>query len=276
VDRSSLYLKHVLCRGYDLKKYWIHVMPGAITTLGGVLINEKGETSIPGLYAAGEVAGGVHGAARFGGDALSEALVFGTIAGANAAKNSILMANIITDQPYFDEEELKKVESLFSKNNILNFEKIKNALKHTMWKNVGLVRIEKGLQKAINKIEQIKSDFDSHISCRNLRELRKIIEIRNMLQCCEMIAFSALKREETRGVHFRYDFPLPKNNKWLKNILIKKINEAMVLTASDIDFSWYNRDTITYDTDFARVFKEFEKLHIKRFRGKKLNAKNHN
>lgn len=274
VDKSSLYLKHVLCRGYNLKKDWIHVMPGVITTLGGILINEEGETSLPGLNAAGEVAGGVHGAARFGGDALAEALVFGAIAGADAAKKSLFLKD--SDLYNFEliERKLEKLEELFEKESVINLKEIEKAIKHTMWENVGLVRTKTGLEKAIKQIKVIENDFNANVSCKNLQDLKKVIKIKNMLQCCEMIALSALKREETRGVHFRYDFPFTDNEKWLKNIIIKKVKEDMIISTQDIDFSWYKADTIPYDTDLVKVLQGVQELHLKKFGGKK-DAKNY-
>lgn len=268
VDKSSLYLKYVLCRGYNLKKDWIHVMPGAITTLGGILINEKGETSLTGLNAAGEVAGGVHGAARFGGDALAEALVFGAIAGADAAKKTLFLRDYNFDKFELIEEKLEKLEELFGKESTINLKEIEKAIKDTMWKNVGLVRTKTGLEKAIEQIKIIENDFNHKVFCKNLRDLRTVIEIKNMLQCSEMIALSALKREETRGVHFRYDFPLTDNDKWLKNILIKKVEKEMVLSTKEVNFSWYKPDTIPYDTDLVKVLQGIKELHHIKYGGK--------
>ena len=268
VDKSSLYLKHVLCRGYNLKKDWIHVMPGAITTLGGIFINEKGETSLSGLYASGEVAGGVHGAARFGGDALAEALVFGAIAGADAAKKSLFLKDSDLDNFELIERKLKKLEELFERESVISLKEIEKKIKDTMWENVGLVRTKTGLEKAIKQIKIIENDFNHQVFCKNLRDLRTVIEIKNMVQCSEMIVLSALKREETRGVHFRYDFPLTDNDKWLKNILVKKVEEEMVLSTQEVDFSWYKPDTIPYDTDLVKVLQGVKELHHRKYRGK--------
>jgi len=231
-DIASVYTKSALLRGFDTKKKWLHVYPGAICSLGGVVINERCETGLQGLFAAGEVTGGVHGAARLGGDALAETIVFGAIAGKSAAQYALENELVKGDKAQIQEIiasltafiSTSEGESLPS-----NIPELKRMLKAWMWEKAGLIRNKQGLEETIGKIDLLRKEMLPRLKANSLRELKEILEIRNMCVVAEMVAKAAKLREESRGAHYRDDFPYRDDQKWLANIFITSQGEQMNL-----------------------------------------------
>ncbi len=231
-DIASIYTKSTLLRGFDTKKKWLHVYPGAICSLGGIEINERCETGLQGLFAAGEVTGGVHGAARLGGDALAETIVFGAIAGKSAALYALESEPAKGDEAQIEEiiESVKtRINASADESYSADILELKKALKTLMWENSGLIRSKEGLEKTIDKIDQFKKERLPQLKANSLRELEGIIEIRNMCLVSEMVSKAAKLREESRGAHYREDFPCRDDRKWLANIFIRNQDEQMKL-----------------------------------------------
>jgi len=189
--------------------------------LGGVRINERAETPIPGLFAAGESSGGIHGGDRMQGNGFLETQVFGFIAGKNASA-------------YAKQEERKDVdiievekekENIQGINGSLDSNEVIKEIQEIMWENVGIIRNEKSLNKAISKLNEIKK-----FKLKNLsnEDLFSAIEAKNLQITAEIVARSALERRETRRTHVRSDYP-DSSDTWLKHVCIrKKDNEIMV------------------------------------------------
>jgi len=119
------------------------------------VINEEAETTVQGLFAAGEVCSGVHGANRLGGNALAEVFVLGVVAGENAAKRALKIT-----RPKFPEKELLKEERRIEAsyfNGHKDTKDLRLSLKKIMWENVGIIRNEKGMERALNKIKELNS-----------------------------------------------------------------------------------------------------------------------
>ena len=194
--------------------------------LGGTRINERAETGITGLFAAGEASGGVQGAGRMQGAAFLETQVFGTIAGKNAAdlaRNSRLQ-NIIESQVV---DEQKRIANM---NGTIRPSEIVRDIHDTMWKQVGIVRDRNGFKQAIEKFEQIKTETLPNISGEdNIAAL----EASNLLHTGEFIARAALAREESRGAHFRSDFSKIDDSNWHKHICFT-INEVASISTIPI------------------------------------------
>ncbi|MEW5920258.1 MAG: FAD-binding protein [Bacillota bacterium] len=229
-DIASVYTRNVLLRGFDVDKKPVRVFPGAICNLGGVAIDVDCRTSLKGLFAAGEVTGGVHGAARLGGDALADIFVFGARAGRSAAlyagSNGVPPGEI----PVEAEIRNRLVEIL---NRTLKSKgdphTIKEAIKETMWRNVGLLRRGEGLDQALTDLGELKEKSLPHLFSRSIRELKYALEAESMLTVAEMIACSANRREESRGAHYRLDHPYRDDRSWLKNIFIRREGDRMAL-----------------------------------------------
>ncbi len=216
--------------GVDISKEPMEIYPSMHHMMGGVKINEWGETIVPGLYAVGEVAGGVHGANRLGGNSIAEGQVFGRRAGIAAAKFSKKIKYSDLPKGEIKKEQTRIFSFVNRKTGVIPHE-VEDKLKQTMWDKVGIFRDEKRLleaKKAIAKleIEAKKMKTRTALSERN-RDLQDCLEIENMLLTAKSVVDAAILRKESRGAHSRSDFPktLPE---WRKNIIVKSINNKIV------------------------------------------------
>lgn len=218
-DLLKIFSKH----GIDLKKEWIRVAPSAHFFMGGIAIDEHCRTSIPGIFAAGEATGGIHGANRISGNGLTDPLVFGRIAG----REAVIWAK---DQkkPSLSEEAF--VKEYFSKKKEISDEEIgetKKRIKKLMWNKVGIIRNKMGLKEAIEELVSLQKLFNEGQPVSK-KSLSHFFEVRSMLISALAIAHSALFREESRGAHFREDFSESKPE-MAKSIYVKKERGEMKL-----------------------------------------------
>jgi fumarate reductase (CoM/CoB) subunit A len=233
-DLASQYTRKFLLRGLDVRKQPVHVFPGAICTLGGIRINPSSETDIKGLFAAGEAAGGVHGAARLGGDALAETIVYGARAGKGAALHALSTPEVRT-LPGGKRVKTNLEAVLANPPHAAGKpQTIKQKIKSTLWQHVSLLRSEKGLRAALREIEQIKHEHIPNLYAQSYRDLREAVEAQNMLLVAEMVTRSALMRQESRGAHYRLDHPYRDDRNWLKNIFLSAEGDRMLLRKEPI------------------------------------------
>jgi succinate dehydrogenase/fumarate reductase flavoprotein subunit len=202
--------------------------------MGGAKIDGNTQTCIEGLYAAGEVCGGIHGASRLGGNGLAEAFVFGRIAGDRAAQRARVVerrqpdANQILD-------EVKRLEKLATSGRE-DIKQIERSMKTTMWNRAGIVRNEQELIGALEEILSLKERFH-RISLDGHRALADAIKLGNMLEVSEMLVRAALFRTESRGAHYRSDYPEENIGEWLKNIVITRHDDRMRLTTIPVEMT---------------------------------------
>jgi len=213
-------LSHLLPAGWSPYTNMLIVAPTTHFCMGGIAVNANGQTEIAGLFAAGEVCAGVHGANRLGGNALTEVFVMGDVVGKNAvslAKNMLL--------PFWSENEYEsekiRLAAMFS-NGTQNHKKVRHKLKKLMWDKAGVIREGRALSEALIEIEEIKSDI-STLQIKTYKDLMKSIELENLTIMSEIVCRAALLRTESRGAHYRSDFPV-ENNKWFKNIVVRMKN----------------------------------------------------
>lgn len=207
------------------------VAPTTHFFMGGIKINENSETGLDGLYAAGEVCGGVHGANRLGGNAISETLVFGTIAGEMAATR----ASRLTQTPAPASEiaaGMERLNELASGNGSGRLDELKQSLKQSMWDKAGSVRHRQSLEAAISDIFNLRDQL-SAMPVSDYRQLPQAIKLSNMLTVSEMICRAALNRTESRGAHYRSDYP-EEDDQWQKTIEISRKNGHMVLKTTPV------------------------------------------
>ena len=209
--KYSKELEFLLSKGIDLTRENLLVKPSCHFFMGGLKINDKCETNVKGLFACGETAGGVHGANRLAGNALAETLVFGEIAGKNASEFAIANDFEYEDTKNYFDSLPKLVENSSEK------EMIKE-IKEIMWRYLGINRDEKGIRTAIKQFSELKNKFEKINSTQNYLEYFKL---RNIIFVAQAVALSALERTESRGAHYRSDFP-KENKDWKKAIVIKK------------------------------------------------------
>ncbi|MGE6553163.1 FAD-binding protein [Bacillus mycoides] len=185
--------------GYNpQKEKHVYIKPTAHFMMGGVKINEKCETSKEGLYYAGESAGGVHGANRLGGNGLTEALVFGKIAGERAAEYERIHGTL------YDELHMDPFSMLDNgtENLIDNME----SFKKEMYNNAGIVRKTEDLNYMLHKIEEYRNKKYKVNTFNSVFLSQLYLDFSNQLMVSESIIKSALQREESRGSHYRVDF----------------------------------------------------------------------
>jgi fumarate reductase (CoM/CoB) subunit A len=197
--RLPVMLEQFLKFGVDIRNQPMEVAPTAHHIMGGLRITSECRTTIPGLFACGEVAGGVHGANRLGGNALADTQVFGKRAGEFAGKSEKRIKKVDYDQI---NRKLEDLETLMK--GIVNPAEIRKKLQLAMWKGAGIFRNASDLTLTLETISnlslaQLKAD-----SARNIAEC---CTIQNMCLTSSLICRSALIRTESRGAHVRVDIP---------------------------------------------------------------------
>lgn len=207
--------------GVDIKHGPIEVAPTAHHFMGGVKINTDASTSLDNLFGAGEVCGGVHGANRLGGNALADTQVFGKIAGVSASE-AAKSTETKTNEDMVN-AEASRIESLIKKGSIKPQE-FKNNIKKLMWEKVAIVREEKTLNEALKELQEMQKDLDN-LDVKDTKQyntdLVTALEVINMVEICILTVKSAILRRESRGAHFRSDFPETKDE-WKKSIVMNK------------------------------------------------------
>jgi succinate dehydrogenase/fumarate reductase flavoprotein subunit len=225
------------------EKSFIHraVKEGAVKCLlachfycGGVKINKRCETNVPGLFAAGEVCGGAHGANRISGNALTEILVEGKVAGKTAAWFAATrdpMDSENTNANGLIEKVLGTYMEARSASGSSPLE-LKKHLQKIADSKLGVVRDEQCLKKAIEEISTIKREIPSvHLKSTRRdynREWLDLLQLENMATTMEMVARSSLVREESRGCHYRRDYP-SSSREWIMNTVVKRDCESTML-----------------------------------------------
>jgi succinate dehydrogenase / fumarate reductase flavoprotein subunit len=221
--------------GIDPVKTPIPIQPAEHYTMGGIAINVDGFTSVKGLYAAGECTCiSVHGANRLGGNSLLCTQVFGRRVGASATK----YAKKNPSETSFPAEELereeKKIQHMLRSKGEEKFSIIKAGLSETMVKHVGVFRSQRGLKTAQRNVAKLKQRFlninveDS--SRRFNTSLFEVLELGFALDLAEVIILGALARKESRGAHYRVDYPKRDDKNWLKHTLVARSTEGQRLS----------------------------------------------
>lgn len=215
----------------DLSKKLIPVIPTAHYFMGGIKVNISGKTNIKGLFAAGEAAcTGVHGANRLASNSLSEGYVFGKLAAREigeylkSVKRKALSVKRIVEK--IAEQFFHRL-TRYERRDTRCVKDITTRLKDIMWKYAGVFRCGKTMQTGLKEINKLSKKFEK-INCKELAEglfpagsnAVKFFELRNMLLLAKLIIQSALKRRESRGSHFRTDFPERNDKAWKKHIVV--------------------------------------------------------
>ena len=192
------------------------VAPISHFNMGGVVADENGRTGVEGLFAAGEVVGGVHGANRHGGNALTDITVFGARAGAEAAGYAKSCERVNIDG--LAESEIERYGSITREGS--DPLGIMAALKKLMLLKVGPVRTEGSLRKALEGVKELKEKA-KNVAAGNAREMLVALEVPMALDAAGLIIRAAMERRESRGAHFREDYP-DEDDSWLKTVILRK------------------------------------------------------
>jgi succinate dehydrogenase / fumarate reductase flavoprotein subunit len=213
--------------GIDPVKEPIPIIPSQHYSMGGIDVNEKGASEIKGFYAAGECSCvSVHGANRLGGNSLLETIVFGKLA-AQAIDKELSEHDLKPEEKHLlklKEEVEKKINRLTKPGSERPY-KLATDLGAVMSDEVGIFRTKDELVQALDEVIKIKeryknvsvSSADKHMNYG----LHNALELDYMLEVAHVIVLGALLREESRGAHFRRDFPTRNDENWLKHTIVK-------------------------------------------------------
>ena len=212
--------------GKDVTKELVPIKPVAHYSMGGIAVNEKCETQIKGLYAAGECAcNGTHGANRLGGNSLLEAAVFGRIAGEEAALYAKKQTTFLKADLTIVAKDEKRIENILKGEAGANPRAVRKSLGDAMYKNVGLFRTEEGLMRGYEYTGYLKGVAGMMSAMEKKREgnfeVPFILELQNAALIAEATVLAALKREESRGAHFRDDFGVRDDNRFKAHSMVK-------------------------------------------------------
>ena len=183
--------------------------------LGGIAIDDRCRTGLAGLYAAGETTGGLFGAARLGGAAVAEVLVFGAIAGREAAAHAAATEACAPDEAQVREGRARVAALLTGEGPTA--EEVTARLGALMWRYCGAIKSRGALETGLRELEQLEAVRPT-LRVGSPAELRGGLECLNLLTLARPILLASLMREETRGCFWRHDFPEPRNDQWLRNI----------------------------------------------------------
>jgi len=270
----TMYQQFLELDGIDISIDKMEVGPTAHYSMGGVVADIKCKTKIKGLFAVGEVISQIHGANRLGGNSLLDTIVFGKIAGEEAIKLakqievgntektealSQLESNVVNqDNGFIDDPH----QGVFIVKDPIRF---RNAIQELMNEHAGIVREEKRLQDGFKKILDLKNDFYSkdniiEVSKINDNNSENIVitwQVRSSLIVCEAIIRSALMRQESRGAHYRSDYPNLDDERWKVNIYCRK--KGKVVSEAGAEMALFKKEVKVVKGPLA----DYLKSHVK-------------
>tara|TARA_B100001287_G_scaffold271498_1_gene271861 strand:+ start:1129 stop:2637 length:1509 start_codon:yes stop_codon:yes gene_type:complete len=205
----SIYRQFIDLQMVDISKSPMEVAPTAHYSMGGLYVSaDEHSTNVDGLFAAGEVAGGLHGANRLGGNSLAEILVFGKRAGRAAAQRSMTIETLIRSQSTIN-KELRKIEDMVGTGDEIP-KQIESELNNLMWNHCGVVRNATSMNQGLEKLEELKSramNFYLRVDSYSSNELVSGFNLKASICAAEATLLSAIERRESRGSHQRSDYP---------------------------------------------------------------------
>ncbi|HJA40232.1 MAG TPA: succinate dehydrogenase flavoprotein subunit [Firmicutes bacterium] len=234
--------------GQDPRKVPMEIFPGVHYSMGGLWVDYNQQTSIPGLFAAGECDYSQHGANRLGANSLLSAIYAGTVAGPNAMKYIDGLNKHVEDVPesvFIEALEIEKkaYANLLSKSGTENIYDLHKELGTLMTENVTVVRYNDRLQKTLEKLEELLERYENinindHSTWNNQTAVFAR-ELGGMIQLARVITKGALLRDESRGAHYKPEFPERDDEKFLKTTKAQydPVKNEPVITYEDVDIS---------------------------------------
>lgn len=231
-------LKHF---GIEITEETLEVAPAAHTSLGGVHIDENTRTGLEGFFACGEVAGNVHGANRLAGQAWLDCMVFGSRAGESAVAFASQSDPVPLDANNIRLAEKELRELIGPKDGGYRPYQVIQQIKSLIWEYVGLRRKAEAMKEGLARIETIREDVLPHLAVDqtlgyNLDRIQAL-QVRSLIEVTEMLTRAALFRTESRGTHFREDFPERDDANWLVHTVIRKEGSQMTVTRRPVVLS---------------------------------------
>ena len=239
-QQGSTWLKELNAAGFDIHSDAVEVYISVMSTLGGCKVDTHCKTRVPGLYAAGELASGFDGAHTLAGNMMTFCFASGSVAGRKATEEAKVSQMIDIDESQMKSLRNKVFAPLEREEGMRPIE-IKKQIKEIMWDFCNVAgRTKEGLETAVKAMETLRLDKLPRLysSAKNKRfnlEWAECLEVENMLAVSEMTLRGALTRSESRGLHFREDFPQLDPN-LTKTIVISKREEGMSISMEEVAF----------------------------------------
>jgi succinate dehydrogenase/fumarate reductase flavoprotein subunit len=217
-ERLESYVSHckrLRAAGLDPAVSAPHVRPAAHSHMGGVLIDQHTFTGVPGLFAAGEAAGGVHGASRIAGNGASDVIVFGGIAGRAAAAQRVDLSARQWQRVH--DQALAGLRRVQGSKGTLRPDKVKAALGAILLEGAGIYRSESGLARAAARLAELQQRINGDMAVEGPGEAVRALQAANMVLVGQIIVAAARERRESRGAHQRTDFTARDDANWLRH-----------------------------------------------------------
>jgi succinate dehydrogenase/fumarate reductase flavoprotein subunit len=210
--------------GIDPEREYVEVAPTCHHFMGGALVDEDWETTVPGLFAAGESAGGIHGANRLSQNALADLLVSGRQAGRAAARRALDAPHARID-PRSTLGVVEPVGRLLRSDEGVRPRILRDRLRTIMWENAGVVRAGSGLSSLDGELAELEAELGQQTLCqRSMRLNQELVEgLENycLLRVAQCVVQAALSRTESRGAHYRSDFPATNSREGLTHVAVR-------------------------------------------------------
>jgi len=189
--------------------------------MGGVCADARGATSVPGLFAAGEVCGGLHGANRMGGNALTETVVLGARAGQAAAEWAGNIPHDGIGKPDWTDKVFEPTLGTSHGADDWKAPRMMAELRHCMWHEGGILRSQSGLSHAFDVVKTISVQAADLPLQGEQRQVQQKLELQIAAQTAGLILQGAIRRQESRGAHFREDYPQQDDEAWCGHLLVR-------------------------------------------------------
>jgi succinate dehydrogenase / fumarate reductase flavoprotein subunit len=237
--------------GVDITKEPIRIKPGNHYTMGGVKTDTNGATTIPGLYAAGEVACvSVHGGNRLGANSLLDTLIFGRRSGEHAAARAKQVESASPPQSVLSDAERGVAELVARERGSRRVSELRKELGETMDRHVAVFRTEEGITQALETVKRLQEEArTAYIDDRGTvfnQDVLGAIELGFMLDNAECTCVAALHRTESRGAQYRTDFPERNDDEWLKHIDVSRNAEGPEISYSPVTITQWQPAERTY------------------------------
>jgi succinate dehydrogenase/fumarate reductase flavoprotein subunit len=224
--------------GIDPEKDYVEVAPTCHFFMGGAKVDENWQSTVSGLFMVGENAAGIHGANRLGQNALADLLVSGRRAGHGAA----CLATQVPQADIDPHEALAAAEParlMLGRDGGVRPVTLRNRLRQIMWDKAGVYRTESGLNSALKDLEELKVDLERQSLTLKSRhynqELVEGLENHFLVTTAKCVIEAAFRRTESRGAHFRKDYPEIDNDKWLEHQVICQIDGKLKIEKAPVD-----------------------------------------
>src|SRR6266508_583893 len=238
--------------GVDITREPIHIKPGNHYAMGGVKTDTQGQTNIAGLYAAGEVACvSVHGGNRLGANSLLDTLIFGRRAGEDAARRGKRLKFKRASKAALADEQARIAAILDrERGSGRRISELRAELGATMDQHLAVFRDEQGMATALDVVRRLKHEAKTaYIDDRGAvfnQDVLGALELGFMLDCAECACVAGLHRKESRGAHYRTDYPERNDAEWLKHIDLSLDTEGPEITYSDVTITQWEPAERTY------------------------------